>query len=62
MQVIKERRSIRKYRSEAVEEEVFNTILEAARWSPSWANTQCWRLIIVRTYRRITPFTALLRR
>jgi nitroreductase len=23
-------------------------VLEAARWSPSWANTQCWRFIVVR--------------
>ena len=22
-------------------------ILEAARWSPSWANTQCWEFIVV---------------
>lgn len=48
MQAIKERRSIRKYRSEPVPEETLNTVLEAARWAPSWANSQCWRLIIVR--------------
>lgn len=48
MQAIKERRSIRKYRSEPVSEETLSTILEAARWTPSWANTQCRRLIIVR--------------
>ncbi|KKL19755.1 hypothetical protein LCGC14_2462280, partial [marine sediment metagenome] len=23
-------------------------VLEAARWAPSWANTQCWRFIVVR--------------
>ncbi len=22
--------------------------MEAARWAPSWANTQCWRFIVVR--------------
>ncbi len=48
MQAIKERRSIRKYRSEPVPEEALNAVLEAARWAPSWANSQCWRLIIVR--------------
>ena len=47
-QAIKDRRSIRKYRTEPVPEEALNTILEAARWAPSWSNTQCWRLIIVR--------------
>jgi len=48
MQAIRDRRSIRKYRSEPVTEEALHTILEAARWAPSWTNTQCWRLIVVR--------------
>ena len=48
MQAIRERRSIRKYRMEVVPEEALHTILEAVRWAPSWGNTQCWRLIIVR--------------
>lgn len=48
MQAIKERRSIRKYRPDPVPEDTLQTILEAARWAPSWANTQCWRLIVVR--------------
>lgn len=65
MQAIKERRSIRKYKSDPIREEDLNTLLEAARWAPSWANTQCWRLIIVRnpeikarladTLRTLTP-------
>ena len=48
MQAIRDRRSIRKYRSEPVTEEALHTVLEAARWAPSWTNTQCWRLIVVR--------------
>jgi len=48
MQAIKERRSIRKYSSKPVTEETLHTILEAARWAPSWANSQCRRLIVVR--------------
>jgi nitroreductase len=48
MQAIKGRRSIRKYHAESVPEEALQTILEAARWAPSWSNTQCWRLIVVR--------------
>ena len=48
MQAIKGRRSIRKYRAEPVPEEALQTVLEAARWAPSWSNTQCWRLIVVR--------------
>ena len=48
MQAVKERRAIRKYRSDPVPEEALSTVLEAARWAPSWGNTQCWRLIVVR--------------
>jgi nitroreductase len=48
MQAIKGRRSIRKYRDEPVPEEALQTVLEAARWAPSWSNTQCWRLVVVR--------------
>jgi len=48
MEAIKGRRSIRKYRAEPVSEEALQTVLEAARWAPSWSNTQCWRLIVVR--------------
>jgi len=47
-EAIKTRRSIRHYESEAIAEEKLNAVLEAARWAPSWANTQCWRFIVVR--------------
>ncbi len=48
LEAIKGRRSIRKYRPEPIPEEVLQTVLEAGRWAPSWANTQCWRFVIVR--------------
>lgn len=48
LKVIKERRSIRKFQSKPVSDELLNTILEAGRWAPSWANTQCWKVVIVR--------------
>jgi nitroreductase len=48
MQAIKGRRSIRKYKPDPVSDEAVNTILEAARWAPSWANNQCWRFVVVR--------------
>jgi nitroreductase len=47
-QAIKERRSIRKYKATPVSEEQLNTIFDAVRWAPSWANTQCWRFVVVR--------------
>jgi len=48
LEAIKNRRSIRKYKDTPVPEEVLNTVLEAARWAPSWANTQCTRYVVVR--------------
>ena len=48
MQVLKGRRSIRNYQAQAVPEEVLNLILEAVQWSPSWANTQCWEVVVVK--------------
>ncbi|MEE4241491.1 MAG: nitroreductase family protein [Desulfopila sp.] len=43
-----ERRTIRRYKPDQVEEEKLNRILEAARWAPSWANTQCCEVIVIR--------------
>ena len=48
MEAIKGRRSIRKYKPDSVSEETLQKVIEAVRWSPSWANTQCWEVIIVR--------------
>jgi nitroreductase len=48
MDIVKGRRSVRKYEAREVPAEALNTILEAVRWAPSWANTQCWELVIVR--------------
>lgn len=48
LEAIKTRRSIRHYKPEFVDEDKINAVLEAARWAPSWANTQCWKLIIVK--------------
>jgi nitroreductase len=48
MDAIKGRRSVRSYRPDPIPEESLQTVLEAVRWSPSWANTQCWEVIVVR--------------
>ncbi|HET6477672.1 MAG TPA: nitroreductase family protein [Dehalococcoidales bacterium] len=48
LEAIRTRRSIRKYKSKPVEEKTLATVLEAARQAPSWANTQCWRFVVVR--------------
>jgi nitroreductase len=48
MEAIKGRRSIRKYKPDPVPEEALRTLIEAVRWTPSWANTQCWEIIVVK--------------
>ncbi len=44
---VKERRSIRKYKPDEVTQNIVREILEDARWSPSWANTQGWGFYVV---------------
>ena len=48
LETIKGRRSIRKYIDKQVEEDALKKILESVKWSPSWANTQCWEVVVVR--------------
>ena len=48
MDAIKSRRSVRKYKADPISEETLAMVLESARWAPSWANTQCWRFVVVR--------------
>ncbi len=48
MSVIQKRRSVRVYKSGKVTDAELNTILEAARWAPSGANTQPWELVVTR--------------
>jgi len=42
------RRTIRKFTEKEVTDEQVKDLLEAARWAPSWANTQVWEFIVVR--------------
>jgi len=44
---IRSRRSIRKFRPDPVPRDLIRQVLDTARWSPSWANTQCWGVIVV---------------
>jgi len=48
MEIVKGRRSIRRYQDQEIPEEDLNQVLEAIRWSPSWANTQCWEVIVIK--------------
>jgi len=44
---IKGRRSIRKFKQQDVPKSIITEILEEARWSPSWGNTQPWDLYVL---------------
>ena len=46
-EVIKKRKSIRKYMPKSVEPEKLEKIFQAARFAPSWKNMQCWRFIAI---------------
>jgi nitroreductase len=44
---IKGRRSIRKFKAQDIPKNILTEILEIARWSPSWGNTQPWDLYVL---------------
>ena len=48
LEIIKGRRSIRKYLPREVEKEKLESILEAAQWAPSASNKQPWHFIVVK--------------
>lgn len=48
LEAIRTRRSIRRFIDKPVEEEKLQALLEMMRMSPSWANLQCWRFIVVK--------------
>lgn len=47
IEMIRERRSVRKYKNEKVDRGVIKEIVELSRWAPSWANFQVARYTIV---------------
>lgn len=47
MEVIRKRRSIRRFKPDSVPEDLIKKIIEAAVWAPSACNIQGWRFIIV---------------
>ena len=48
MNIIKGRRSIRRYQEKEIPAEDLQHVLESIQWSPSWANTQCWEVIVIK--------------
>jgi nitroreductase len=46
--LLKERRSIRRYKPDPVPDEMLAQVLEAGRWAPSASNRQPWVFVVVR--------------
>lgn len=47
IELLKDRRSIRKYKPEAVDRDTMREIVDISRWAPSWANYQIARYTLV---------------
>lgn len=48
METILGRRSIRRYKEKNIPKDILEKVMEAARWAPSWANTQAWEFVVVK--------------
>jgi len=48
MDAINTRRAIRGIKSDPIPADVLNAVLTAIQMTPSWANTQCWEVVIVK--------------
>jgi len=53
LQIIKKRRSVRVYKAGKISDKQLETILEAARWAPSGANTQPWEFVVTRDRKKM---------
>lgn len=60
LDAIKSRRSIRRFTDQPVPEEVLQQLLEAVQYAPSWGNTQCWEIVVVRDDTQKEQLVALL--
>ena len=48
IEAIATRRSMRRFSDKPVDESMLESLFDSVRLSPSWANMQCWRFIVVR--------------
>ncbi len=61
LQLMKERRSIRKFKPDPINDEKINMILEAARWTQSASNRQPWRFIVIKNKKTIAELRSAAR-
>jgi nitroreductase len=48
LELVKNRRSIRRFRPDPIPDEYIGKIIEAARWAPSGFNSQPWEFVVVK--------------
>jgi nitroreductase len=48
LKTIKNRRTIRRFNPNPIDEEMLQVILEAGRWAPSFSNLQPWKFIVIK--------------
>ena len=48
LELLKKRRSTRRYKPDPVPDEAIDKIIEAARWAPSGFNQQPWEFVVVK--------------
>ena len=48
LELVKKRRSIRKFKPDPIPDDYIKKIVEAARWAPSGFNSQLWEFVVVR--------------
>ena len=58
-EVIRTRRSIRKFTEQAVSDEIIDKIIEAGTWAPSGLNNQPWKFAVIRNSDVKTQISAL---
>jgi len=48
LKTIRNRRTIRRFKSDPIGDEKLQSILDAGRWAPSFSNLQPWRFIVIK--------------
>jgi nitroreductase len=67
LDIIKTRRSIRKFEEMPVPEELLEKVLEAGRWAPSGLNNQPWRFAVIKDaaireeFSKLTHYSTVIR-
>ncbi|MGM0686745.1 MAG: nitroreductase family protein [Promethearchaeati archaeon] len=48
LELVKKRRSVRRFKPDPIPDEYVDKIIEAARWAPSGFNLQPWEFVVVK--------------